>query len=217
MILVHGKNESQIEVKILLPRILSGVNSKNESYIDRKECPMRGRIFLPRAPKYYWIIHFWALSCLHFDADKNGCLSHCPIAVKRHHEQGNSYKGNIIGAGLQFQGFSPLSSRQEAWQHPVRCGAGVLHLDLKASGRDSEPLGLAWAYETSEPTPQWHAASNEAISPNSATPCGPMGAILFNPYRNNYDFLSVRSGTCQMAPQGVVTGLVVEVSTLGVC
>ena len=70
-------------------------------------------------------------------------LSQGFIAVKRHHEHGNSYKGNIIGAGLQFQGFSPLSSRQEAWQHPVRCGAGVLHLDLKASGRDSEPLGLA--------------------------------------------------------------------------
>ena len=37
------------------------------------------------------------------------------IAEKRHHDQGNSYKGqHLIGAGLQVQGFSPLSSR---WEH----------------------------------------------------------------------------------------------------
>ena len=39
------------------------------------------------------------------------------IAVKKHHDQGNSYKDkHLIGAGLQFQRFSPLSS----WQHPGR-------------------------------------------------------------------------------------------------
>jgi hypothetical protein len=47
-----------------------------------------------------------------------------PIAVKRHHDQGNSYKGHLIGAGLQVPRFSPLSSRQEAWQYPGRHGAG---------------------------------------------------------------------------------------------
>jgi hypothetical protein len=37
----------------------------------------------------------------------------------------NSYKGRyLIGASLQFQRFSPLSSWQEAWQHPSRHGAG---------------------------------------------------------------------------------------------
>jgi hypothetical protein len=36
------------------------------------------------------------------------------IAVKRHHDQGNSYKGqHLIGAVLQVQRFSPLSSRQQ--------------------------------------------------------------------------------------------------------
>jgi hypothetical protein len=36
------------------------------------------------------------------------------IAVKRHHDQGNSNKGKrLIGAGLEFQEFSPLSSWQE--------------------------------------------------------------------------------------------------------
>ena len=46
------------------------------------------------------------------------------IAVKRRHDQGNSHKGHLTGTGLQFQGFSPLSSWQEAWQHPGRHGAG---------------------------------------------------------------------------------------------
>jgi hypothetical protein len=38
------------------------------------------------------------------------------IAVERHHNHGNSYKGiHLIEAGLQFQKFSPLSLWQEAW------------------------------------------------------------------------------------------------------
>jgi hypothetical protein len=50
-----------------------------------------------------------------------GCLR-VSIAVKRHHNQGNSYKGkHLTGAGLQVLRFSPLSWR-EAWQHPGRHG-----------------------------------------------------------------------------------------------
>ena len=38
---------------------------------------------------------------------------------------GNSYKGQrLVGAGLQFQRFSPLPSWQEARQCPHRHGAG---------------------------------------------------------------------------------------------
>jgi hypothetical protein len=45
---------------------------------------------------------------------KRKCLR-VSIAVKRHHDQGNSYKRtHLIGAGLQFQRFSLLSSWQEA-------------------------------------------------------------------------------------------------------
>jgi|UPI00001F6546 hypothetical protein len=45
------------------------------------------------------------------------------ITVKRHHDHSNSYKGkHLIGAGLQFQRFSPLSSWREAWQHAGRQG-----------------------------------------------------------------------------------------------
>jgi hypothetical protein len=37
--------------------------------------------------------------------------------VKRHHDQGISYKGqHLIETGLQGQGFGPLSSWWEAWQ-----------------------------------------------------------------------------------------------------
>jgi hypothetical protein len=46
------------------------------------------------------------------------------MAVKRHHDQGNSYKGKqLIGTGLQFQGFTGLSSSQEAEQDAGRHGA----------------------------------------------------------------------------------------------
>jgi hypothetical protein len=58
--------------------------------------------------------------------------------VSRHHDQGNSYKGLLIGAGLQVQRFNPLSSR---WEHGgIQAGMvqeelRVLHLHLKAASR----------------------------------------------------------------------------------
>jgi hypothetical protein len=68
------------------------------------------------------------------------------IAVKRHHDQGNSYKGqHLIGAGLQVQGFSPLSSR---WEHgSIQAGMvqeelRVLHFVPKANGRRLTPTWL---------------------------------------------------------------------------
>ena len=46
------------------------------------------------------------------------------IAVNRHQDHGNSYKEKyLIGAGFQFQRFSPLSPWWEAWQHAGRHGA----------------------------------------------------------------------------------------------
>jgi hypothetical protein len=47
------------------------------------------------------------------------------IAVKKHHDHGNMYKGRcLIGDGFQFQMFSPLSIWQKAWQSAGRHGAG---------------------------------------------------------------------------------------------
>ena len=55
-------------------------------------------------------------------------------AMKRHHDHSNSYKGDLIGPGLQVQRFTPLTSR---WEHGnVQTGTPqkelkVLYLDLK--------------------------------------------------------------------------------------
>ena len=67
----------------------------------------------------------------------DSCISQGSTAVNRHHDQGKSYKKqHLIGAGLQVQRFSPLSSR---WEHgSVQAGMvqedlRVLHLHLKAA------------------------------------------------------------------------------------
>jgi hypothetical protein len=57
--------------------------------------------------------------------DRVGVLVRVSIAVIRHHNHGNSYKGkHLTGVGLQFQRFSSLLSWWEAWQHAGRHGAG---------------------------------------------------------------------------------------------
>jgi hypothetical protein len=59
--------------------------------------------------------------------------------MKRYHDLDNSYKENhLIGAGLQVQRFSPLSSRKE--HGSIQAGIvqeelRVLHFDLKAASR----------------------------------------------------------------------------------
>jgi hypothetical protein len=59
--------------------------------------------------------------------------------VKRHHDQGDSCKEqHLVGAGLQAQRFSPLSSRQEHGSIQVGMEQEelrVLHLHQKAASR----------------------------------------------------------------------------------
>jgi hypothetical protein len=100
--------------------------------------------------------------------------------VKKHHGQSNSYKGkHFIGAGLQVQRFSPLSSR---WEHgSIQSGMvleepRILHLDQKAAEGDSLPHWVELEHRISKPTPtmmnflqQGHTHSNKATPPNSAT------------------------------------------------
>jgi hypothetical protein len=60
------------------------------------------------------------------------------IAVNRHHDQGNSYKGqHLIRAGLQVQRFSPLSRQEHSSIQPgiVLEELRVLYLVLKANRR----------------------------------------------------------------------------------
>ena len=51
------------------------------------------------------------------------CLNFGLIPVKRYHDEGNSYKGHLIGGSVQIQRFS-LISRLKKWQCPSRHGAG---------------------------------------------------------------------------------------------
>jgi hypothetical protein len=94
------------------------------------------------------------------------------IAVKRHHDQGNSYKGqHLIRACLQVQRFSPLSSRQE--HGSVHAGMVLeelrvtLHLDLKATRRRLTSRQLGGASQS--PLQQWyffkqgHTYSNKVL------------------------------------------------------
>jgi hypothetical protein len=80
-------------------------------------------------------MEFWAL-------DNLAVLDRVSIAVKRHHDQGNSYKGqHSIGAGLQFKRLSQFSSW---WKHSrvqtdmeLEKELRILHLDLRAARRQS--------------------------------------------------------------------------------
>jgi hypothetical protein len=58
------------------------------------------------------------------------------IVVKRHHDQGTSYKGqHLFGVGLHWQRLSPFSPWQEAWQKEGICNTGATesHVDLKVT------------------------------------------------------------------------------------
>jgi hypothetical protein len=68
--------------------------------------------------------------------------------VKRYHEHGKSYiRKHLIVAGLQFQRFSPLSSRQENGSMQLDLvleELRVLHLHPQAAGRDNTGPGLGF-------------------------------------------------------------------------
>lgn len=118
------------------------------------------------------------------------------IALKRHHNHDNSYKGkHFIGLIYRLKAVNyPLSLWQESWQHANRHSAGGAESSASwFSGSRRElcaTLVRTWAYETSSHTHTvthflqlGHTSSNKAISPN-ATPYGkriqthePIGAV----------------------------------------
>ena len=70
------------------------------------------------------------------------------VAVKRHHEHSNFYKGkNLIEAGVQFRDLIHYhcGGKHGAMQADVvlEKEMRVLHLDLQAAGRQQDILGLA--------------------------------------------------------------------------
>jgi hypothetical protein len=140
--------------------------------------------------------------------------------VKRHRNGGNPYKGkHFIGACLQFQRFSLLSSWQEAWQCAGRktwCEKElrVLCIDPKAARRGTL-CHLGWSLstcETSQPTftvtvthflRQGHSYSNKPTPPKKTTPDEPnfqthesMGG---HSYPNHHSIWNNNLGTGHMA------------------
>jgi hypothetical protein len=112
-------------------------------------------------------------------------VSICPrisIAVKRHHDQENCYKGqHLIGAGLLVLRFSPLSSWQEAWQHlgKHRIREGAESSTSCCEGKQEKADFQKARMKVSKPTPtvihflqQGHTHSNKGTPPKSATPLG---------------------------------------------
>jgi hypothetical protein len=99
--------------------------------------------------------------------------------VKKHHDQGNSYKEqHLIEDGLEDLRFNALSSWQEAWQHPGKHGTrGAENYISSSKGSQGhnvfqEPTKSVW-----KPTPtvqhflqQGHTYSNKPIPPNDPTP-----------------------------------------------
>jgi hypothetical protein len=100
-------------------------------------------------------------------------------ATNRHHDQGNSYKGqHLIGAGLRVQRFNPLSSGQETQQCPGRHSAGGAESSTSSSkGSQEQTVFHVARRRVSNPTltvidflQQGHTYSNKATPPNSVTP-----------------------------------------------
>jgi hypothetical protein len=97
--------------------------------------------------------------------------------MRRHQDQGNCYKGkHLIGTGLQVQRFSPLSSRQKAWQHP---GMTLKKLSSTSCSEGEQKIAVFQEARrrVAKPTPtmtnflqQGHTCSNKATPPNRATP-----------------------------------------------
>jgi hypothetical protein len=76
----------------------------------------------------------------------------------------NSYKGNhLIGPGLQFQMFSPLSSWQKAWQYAGRHSAreGAESYTSRDTGSIRRLCHTGHCLNIWDP-PQWHTSSKKA-------------------------------------------------------
>ena len=80
-----------------------------------------------------FVFYIHSCSVTHFGT----VLVRVSIAVKKHHGQGNSYKGkHFIGVGLQFRGSVHYHHGGLQADVVLEKLLRVLHLDLKAAGRD---------------------------------------------------------------------------------
>jgi hypothetical protein len=90
------------------------------------------------------------------------------IAVKRHHDQGSSYKRTTFNCS-----WLTGSVQYHLWEHgSFQAGMAhkmlwVLHPILKVNRRRSASRQLEEGSQ--RPTPKWHTSSNKATPPNTAT------------------------------------------------
>jgi hypothetical protein len=81
------------------------------------------------------------------------CLSHCSVAVERHHEPSNSCEKSMFW-GLAYN-FTGLVHRIHGGEHgQTWCwrSSGEFHIQIYRQQEEREPLGLAWAFAASKPT-----------------------------------------------------------------
>ena len=90
--------------------------------------------------------------------------------MKRHHGQGNFYKGkHLIGTGLQFQRYSQLSSWQEARQCVGRHGARGAESSTSCLKESKEEtlfcmrVSFSMCMRPQSLLLQWHSSSNKAV------------------------------------------------------
>ena len=120
--IIFGQSKGVAGLKLLYISILFIIDLyKHGYYASRcglKECVIPDQTSCVIPPQ----TNVWpGLSLQYPVPGTNFCLGLSFTAVKRLHDQGNSYKGKqLIGASSQFQRFSPLSSWWEVWQHPGR-------------------------------------------------------------------------------------------------
>jgi hypothetical protein len=91
------------------------------------------------------------------------------FCVNRHHDQGNSYKGHLIGAGLKVQRFSLLSLRWEHGNVQAHMRLKELRVPLlvpKAARRRLASWKLEWGSKSS--FPKRHTYSK--VTPTSTRP-----------------------------------------------
>jgi hypothetical protein len=105
--------------------------------------------------------------------------------VKRHNDHSSSYKGkHLIGAGLQFQRFSPLLIViEEVWWCIGRHGAeeGAESSTSGSAGSRKRMPYWAWLEYLS---PQYHPTPCDTLPPTRPhllTPYEPMGTVSFKP------------------------------------
>jgi hypothetical protein len=66
--------------------------------------------------------------------------------VKRHHDQCIAHEGqHLIKANIKFQKFSPLSSRQEAWQCLGKHGSGEGDEGYISCSEGNQKKTVSWA------------------------------------------------------------------------